>query len=94
MGRSKSTRGFPTFEEGEFDQALILYGSRDPFGRRWFGNLGEVLGTTTYFLNYPEEDVVVAVRANGGDFDASVASGCAQTLAELVLPPGRPGPDP
>ncbi len=78
-------------EERELDQALILYGSRDPFGRRWLGHSGGVQGTSTYFLNYPDENVVVAVRANGGDFDSLA---CVQTLAQLVLPPGRPGRDP
>ncbi len=70
-----------------FDQGLILVGGKDGFGRRWHGHSGGVKGTTTYFLNYPKEDVVVAVRANGGaGWDEEA---CAQALAQAFLPPAH-----
>lgn len=67
-----------------FDQGLILVGGADTFGRRWHGHSGGVKGTTSYFLNYPREDVVVAVRANGGSRWDEEA--CAQSLAQSFLP--------
>jgi serine beta-lactamase-like protein LACTB len=69
-----------------FDQGLVIVGSHDSFGRQWYGHSGGVKGTSTYFMNYPEQDVVVAVRANGGSGWSSQE--CAQSLAQFVLPGG------
>jgi len=65
-------------------QGLIWRIQQDAAGRRYFAHGGSVKGTLSYLVNYPEQDVVVAVHANawGGKADLRVA---AEAIAAQVL---------
>lgn len=65
-------------------QALIWRVQHDAAGRRYVAHGGSVKGTLSYLVNYPEQDVVVAlhVNARGGDADLRAA---AEAIAAQVL---------
>ncbi|MFT4198373.1 MAG: serine hydrolase domain-containing protein [Pseudoxanthomonas sp.] len=65
-------------------QALIWRVLTDGAGRRYYGHSGSVKGTLSYFANYADRDVVVAlhVNASGGKADLKAA---AEDLAALAL---------
>lgn len=68
-------------------QALVWRVLTDPAGRGYVGHSGSVKGALSFFANYPEQDVVVAlhVNASGGKPELEQA---AEDLAALVLPAG------
>lgn len=65
-------------------QALVWRVLDDPAGRRYVGHSGSVKGALSFFADYPEQDVVVAlhVNASGGKPELERA---AEDLAALVL---------
>lgn len=65
-------------------QALVWRVLSDAAGRRYYGHSGSVKGTLSYFANYADRDVVVAlhVNARGGEADLRLA---AEDLAEMAL---------
>lgn len=65
-----------------FDQALFWRVGRDAKGRRVISHGGSVKGFKTQLLNYPEQDVAVAVLGNRGSFQPRVP---ARRLAQLAL---------
>ncbi len=81
-GKKSSRDGVPK-------QGLIWRVQTDPAGRRYVAHSGSVKGTLSYLLNYPEQDVAVAlhVNARGGEPDLR---GVAEALAAEVLPAATP----
>jgi len=70
-----------------FKQALGWRIDVDRAGRRFVSHTGTVRGTRSLVLNYPGEDLVVAMQANVLPFDA-LKYGLA--IAERYLPPAHP----
>lgn len=68
-------------------QALSWFIRTDAQERRFISHTGSVKGCRSYFLNYPDEDLVVAIIANIGPF-GTVEYGNA--IAQLFLPPIHP----
>ena len=57
---------------------------RDPAGRRYVGHTGGARGTSSWFVNYPEYRVAVAIHMN---FDRrAVDLKPAEAVAALYLP--------
>lgn len=79
-GRQPSREGVPV-------QGLIWRVQQDAAGRTYVGHSGSVKGTLSYLVNYPEQDVVVAVHVNarGGDADLRTV---AEAMAAEVLGAG------
>ncbi|RMD95435.1 MAG: class A beta-lactamase-related serine hydrolase [Calditrichaeota bacterium] len=75
-------RGKP--QKMPFKQALSWFIRTDAQGRRFISHTGSVKGTRSYFLNYPEYDLVVALIANILPLDI-VKYGNA--IAQAFLPP-------
>ena len=65
-----------------FGQALGWYLDTDAAGRRYINSTGALRGVSSVLINYPDEDLVVALIANIQPFDAR-AHGSA--LAQLFL---------
>ncbi len=65
-------------------QALIWFIRTDAQGRSFISHTGTVKGTRSYFLNYPQYDLVVALIANIVPFEP-VKYGNA--IAQMFLPP-------
>ncbi len=70
--------------EESYKQALGWRIDQDAQGRSYINHTGTVKGTRTFILNYPEEDLVLAVQANVVPFD-SRKHGVA--MAQMFLPP-------
>lgn len=63
-------------------QGLIWWSGKDRQGRTWYGHSGTVKGTRSFLMNFPTEQVVVAIQANIGSIKIDEY---ALELAELFL---------
>ncbi|MCP4727417.1 MAG: beta-lactamase family protein [bacterium] len=71
-----------------FKQALIWRVEEDVQGRRMISHSGTVKGTRSFLLNYPDEDLVVALQANSLPFDSGKYT---KAIAQMFMPPVNPG---
>ena len=63
-------------------QGLIWFVGKDQAGRNWYGHSGTVKGTRCFIMNYPKENLVVAIQANIGSIKIDEY---AQLLAQMYL---------
>ncbi len=70
--------------ELSFKQALIWRVEEDIQGRRMITHSGTVKGTRAFLLNYPEEDLVIALLANSLPFDSGKYT---KAIAQMFMPP-------
>ncbi|HBK46308.1 MAG TPA: hypothetical protein DDZ67_07710 [Xanthomonadaceae bacterium] len=71
-------------------QALVWRVLTDASGRRYYAHSGSVKGTLSYFANYAEQDVVVALHVNARGAKADLEA-AAEDLAAMVLPAASKG---
>lgn len=72
----------------EHKQALSWFIRTDAQGRNFPSHTGTVKGCRSYLLNYPEEDLVVALSANIVPLDSPKYG---NAIAQIFLPPVNPG---
>ena len=63
-------------------QGLIWFVGKDLAGKSWYGHSGTVKGTRCFLMNYPKENLVVAIQANIGSIKIDEY---AQLLAQMYL---------
>ena len=63
-------------------QGLIWFVGKDGAGRNWYGHSGTVKGTRCFIMNYPKENLVLAIQANIGSIKIDEY---AQLLAQMYL---------
>lgn len=63
-------------------QGLIWFVGKDGAGRNWYGHSGTVKGTRCFIMNYPKENLIVAIQANIGSIKIDEY---AQLLAQMYL---------
>ncbi|QJW89620.1 beta-lactamase family protein [Spirosoma taeanense] len=72
-------------------QGLIWWSGKDRQGHTWYGHSGTVKGTRSFLINFPAEQVIVAIQANIGSIKIDEY---ALELAQLFLAeeplPNRP----
>ncbi len=78
----KAFRGAPNPTQVPQWQGLLWFVGKDSRGRSWYGHSGTVKGTRCFIMNYPKEQVVVAIQANIGSIRIDEY---AFELAQLVL---------
>ena len=69
----------------ETSQALLWRTAKDDAGRAFVHHCGTVKGFNACLINYPEQDVVVAILGNGDP--VTPARRAAVAFAQLFLPP-------
>ncbi|MCX6218540.1 serine hydrolase domain-containing protein [Spirosoma sp.] len=62
----KDFRANPNQPKEPLEQGLIWWSGKDRQGRTWYGHSGTVKGTRSFLINFPAEQVVVAIQANIG----------------------------
>ncbi|MCC9138686.1 serine hydrolase domain-containing protein [Pontibacter silvestris] len=79
----KNKKAFnPTEQKEPLGQGLIWWSGQDNLGRTWYGHSGSVKGTNSFLMNFPDEQVVVAVQFN--TYVSNVTE-YALALAEMFL---------
>ncbi|MFC2164155.1 serine hydrolase domain-containing protein [Acidobacteriota bacterium] len=71
-------------KKADFKQALIWRVDEDSKGRTFIEHGGVVRGTTSWLVNYPDKDVVVAIHTNYHSY--MPLKGHAVAIAQLFLP--------
>lgn len=81
--KNKKAFNANTSEQKEpLGQGLIWWSGQDTSGRTWYGHSGSVKGTNSFLMNFPDEQVVVAVQFN--TYVSNVTE-YALALAEMFL---------
>ncbi|GAB3999823.1 serine hydrolase domain-containing protein [Spirosoma daeguense] len=75
-------RANPKQQKDPLWQGLIWWSGKDRQGHTWYGHSGTVKGTRTFLMNFPAEQVVVAIQANIGNIKIDEY---ALELAQLFL---------
>jgi CubicO group peptidase (beta-lactamase class C family) len=78
----KDFRANPAQAKDPLWQGLVWWSGKDRQGRTWYGHSGTVKGTRSFLVNFPAEQLVVAIQANIGSIKIDEY---ALELAELFL---------